>query len=80
MYPYNNVSQTSYAPAYQNVSLTQIPYTGVDFGAFGNAAYYASMIAFALSALVLVVYYVRATGIVGNLALKIDQVRGTHLV
>src|SRR3989344_4347506 len=39
------------------VSLTQIPYTGFDFGPMGNALYFAALIAFALAAGYLVVYY-----------------------
>ena len=39
------------------VSLTQIPYTGFDFGTFGNMVYWLALLAFALSAAYLVVYY-----------------------
>lgn len=39
------------------VSLTQIPYTGFDLGTFGNAAYWAGLLSFALAAAYLVVYY-----------------------
>lgn len=39
------------------VSLTQIPYTGFDFGATGNAIYWLSLMIFALSAAYLVLYY-----------------------
>jgi len=40
-----------------SVSLSQIPYTGFDFGATGNAIYWMSLVAFALSAAYLLVYY-----------------------
>jgi hypothetical protein len=39
------------------VSLTQIPYTGFDFGSFGNTIYWAVLASFALAASYLVVYY-----------------------
>ncbi len=40
-----------------SVSLSQIPYTGFDFGPFGNAMYFASLLAFAVAGAYLVVYY-----------------------
>jgi hypothetical protein len=39
------------------VTLSQIPYTGFDFGPMGNAIYWASLLAFALSAAYLVIYF-----------------------
>lgn len=39
------------------VSLTQIPYTGLDFGTFGNAIYWGALLAFALAAAYLLVYF-----------------------
>jgi hypothetical protein len=48
---YLNVSGTPY------VSLTQIPYTGFDFGEFGNTIYWAVLALFALAASYLMVYY-----------------------
>ena len=43
--------------AYPYVSLTQIPYTGLDFGAFGNAVYWLGLLSFAISGAYLVLYY-----------------------
>lgn len=48
----NNYVATPY------VSLTQIPYTGFDFGTFGNAMYWAGLIVFAIGAAYLAIYYV----------------------
>jgi hypothetical protein len=47
------------APVYTNpsVSLTQIPYTGFDFGPFGNAMYWLSLLAFAAAGAYLLVYF-----------------------
>jgi hypothetical protein len=39
------------------VSLSQIPYTGFDFGATGNAIYWMGILMFALSGAYLVIYY-----------------------
>jgi len=39
------------------VLLTQIPYTGFDLGAFGNALYFAILVLFAVAGGYLVVYY-----------------------
>lgn len=39
------------------VSLTQIPYTGFDFGVTGNALYWMSLMIFAISAAYLILYY-----------------------
>ncbi len=55
------------------VSLTQIPYTGLDLGPIGNAVYWMSLLAFALAGAYLVVYY---RG--GALALT-SQVIGTRV-
>jgi hypothetical protein len=46
----------SYLPA-PSVSLTQIPYTGFDFGPMGNAMYWMSLLALALAGSYLLVYY-----------------------
>ncbi|HVM73796.1 MAG TPA: hypothetical protein VMU13_02910 [Candidatus Paceibacterota bacterium] len=43
--------------AYPYVSLTQIPYTGFDFGPVGDAMYWAALLAFAVAAAYLLVYY-----------------------
>ena len=52
------------------VSLSQIPYTGFDFGTFGNSIYWASLLSFAIAAAYLVVYYkgglAFATGTIGG--------------
>ena len=45
------------------VSLSQIPYTGFDFGTFGNAIYWGALASFALAAGYLVVYYKGGAGV-----------------
>jgi hypothetical protein len=45
------------APTTPYVSLSQIPYTGFDFGTFGNAIYWMGLLAFAVAGAYLVVYY-----------------------
>lgn len=45
------------APATPYVSLSQIPYTGFDFGTFGNAMYWLALLSFAVAGAYLVVYY-----------------------
>lgn len=45
----------TYNPPY--VSLTQIPYTGFDFGPIGNAMYWVSLLGFAAAGAYLMVYY-----------------------
>ena len=45
------------APAAPYVSLSQIPYTGFDFGPVGNAMYWAALLAIAAAAAYLFVYY-----------------------
>jgi len=47
------------------VSLSQIPYTGFDFGTFGNAMYWAGLATFALGAGYLAIYYVPALALAG---------------
>ena len=41
----------------QYVALSQIPYTGFDFGTFGNAIYWMGLLSFAVAASYLVFYY-----------------------
>ena len=41
----------------QYVALSQIPYTGFDLGAFGNAIYWIGLLSFAVAASYLVLYY-----------------------
>ncbi|OGG82872.1 hypothetical protein A3A42_00920 [Candidatus Kaiserbacteria bacterium RIFCSPLOWO2_01_FULL_55_25] len=56
----SNTCRTSYVqPVVQTptVSLTQIPYTGFDFGPVGNAMYWVSMFAFAAAGAYLLVYF-----------------------
>ena len=48
---------TTYTPT-PYVSLTQIPYTGFDFGPIGNAAYWAGLVSVALAGAYLAVYYI----------------------
>ncbi len=45
-----------YNTSYPFISLTQIPYTGIDFGIFGNLIYWAALLAFALAGGYLLVY------------------------
>ncbi len=42
---------------YPSVSLSQIPYTGFDFGPIGDSIYWAALLAFALASAYLLVYY-----------------------
>jgi hypothetical protein len=53
------IQNTYTPPVYQQpyVSLTQIPYTGFDFGTFGNAMYWAALASFAIAGAYLMVYY-----------------------
>lgn len=53
------VAVNAYSAPY--VSLTQIPYTGFDFGTIGNAMYWAGLAIFALGAGYLAVYYLPRT-------------------
>lgn len=87
VYGYNGQTATcqttAFAPAplptpLPQVSLTQIPYTGFDFGTFGNSIYWASLIAFALAAAYLVVYFrggagVLATTVLGRTSISKDE-------
>lgn len=52
--------QGTYVPPVYNqpyVSLTQIPYTGFDFGPIGNAMYWVALLGFAAAGAYLMVYY-----------------------
>ena len=67
---YNN-----YVPQ-QSVSLSQIPYTGFDFGPAGNTIYWLSLLMFAVAGAYLLVYYRGgafsfATSMLGNRAPKV---------
>ncbi len=63
-YQYPNYQYPSYQyPQYQQfsasypyISLSQIPYTGIDFGSAGNMLYWAALLAFALAGGYLLVY------------------------
>jgi hypothetical protein len=44
-------------PASPSVSLTQIPYTGFDYGPVGDAIYWMGLLAFALAGAYLMIYY-----------------------
>lgn len=63
VYGYNGQSATcsTYVAGYvapaPYVSLTQIPYTGFDFGPVGNAMYWVSLLAFAAAGAYLMIYY-----------------------
>lgn len=46
------------------ISLSQIPYTGFDFGTFGNAIYWLGLLAFAVSGAYLALYYRGGAGMV----------------
>ena len=64
-YNYQAYNYPSYTPVYTptyvapspSISLSQIPYTGFDFGPVGNAMYYLSLLAFAAAGAYLLVYY-----------------------
>lgn len=56
---------TTYTPT-PYVSLTQIPYTGFDFGPFGNAMYWAGLISVALAGAYLAVYYIPGVAFAGT--------------
>ena len=64
VYYYSNYTAPT-LPVYQPptapyVALTQIPYTGYDFGPVGNAIYWMSLVLFAIAGAYLVVYYLPA--------------------
>ena len=58
----NTCSTQAIAQSVPSVSLSQIPYTGYDFGPIGNALYWAALIAFALAGAYLVVYFQGGAG------------------
>lgn len=65
------VQPTYHTPTYPQhpapyVSLSQIPYTGFDFGTVGNAMYWVGLAIFALGAGYLAVYYVPALAFAGS--------------
>src|SRR3989344_1791804 len=51
------VSYPSSYPSYPSLALSQIPYTGFDLGFLGNSLYFVALVAFALAAGYLIVYY-----------------------
>lgn len=55
----NYVPPTYYPPVVQQpyVALTQIPYTGFDFGPIGNSIYWASLLSFAVAGAYLALYF-----------------------
>lgn len=57
-YGYNNYyyNQPYYTPPAQYISLTQIPYTGFDFGPLGNSIYWFTLFALAIFAAYLLIY------------------------
>ncbi len=62
------------------VSLTQIPYTGFDFGTVGNAIYWAALALFALAGGYLVVYYRGgAASFAGNIASRSNVVSSSFV-
>ncbi len=50
------------------VSLTQIPYTGFDFGTVGNAIYWSLLASFAVAAAYLAIYFIPRTAFGGTFA------------
>ena len=84
-YAYQNYNYTypmNYSTSYPTVSLTQIPYTGFDFGTLGDTIYWLSIIAVAVSAAYLLVYYhggtyAFASDLVRKVAVKLDEIRGS---
>ena len=71
-----SVVSTVGATSYPQVALTQIPYTGFDFGSFGDSIYFAVLAAFGIAAAYLLAYYTGASSLVRKVALKLDTVRG----
>jgi hypothetical protein len=65
----NNYVSTPY------VSLSQIPYTGFDFGPLGNALYWLSLLAFAAAGAYLLVYYKGGAAIFAGAATKRSSAR-----
>ena len=63
--------------SYPSVTLSQIPYTGFDFGTVGDAMYFAMLAVFALAAGYLLVYY---KGGMGSFALAMIPARKTKVV
>ena len=53
----NTCATQSIAQSVPSVSLSQIPYTGYDFGPFGNALYWLALAAFAVAGAYLLVYF-----------------------
>lgn len=51
------IAPAAVAPVAPYVSLSQIPYTGFDYGPVGNAIYWLSLLSFAVAAAYLIVYY-----------------------
>ncbi|MDB5187700.1 MAG: hypothetical protein JWO50_220 [Candidatus Kaiserbacteria bacterium] len=63
------------------VRLTQIPYTGFDFGPVGNSIYWLALFLFALSAAYLLIYsqsrfFRSISNVIRKTALSIDSLRG----
>lgn len=56
-YPQYTQYPTQYSSAYPYISLSQIPYTGVDLGAAGSILYFAALLSFALAGGYLMVYF-----------------------
>ena len=82
-YPNNNYTYPMNT-SYPTVSLTQIPYTGFDLGTMGDTIYWLSIIATAISAAYLLMYYqggtyAFASDFVRKVAVKLDEVRGAHI-
>ena len=74
-YSYSNyTAPRSYT--YPSVALTQIPYTGFDFGSIGDSIYWAMLALFGIAAAYLVLYYTGANAVVRKVALSVDRVRG----
>lgn len=55
-YPAQYPQYQQFSASYPYISLTQIPYTGIDFGSAGNMLYWAALLAFALAGGYLLVY------------------------
>src|SRR3989338_8803686 len=70
-----NCSATVYVSGIApSVSLSQIPYTGLDLGTFGSIAYWMSLLSFAIAGAYLVVYYKG-----GAFALATETVRSLRM-
>ncbi len=68
-------------PVTPYVSLTQIPYTGFDFGTIGNSIYWMSLLAFAIAASYLALYYRGGFGsVIGAMVAPYKRTRASAVI